>query len=246
MLMQVKQVLTPEQSRPLLTALAEGVVGAGLLPALKSYAEQYADATGLCARALYKRLEAGCDFPAALDQIQPGLPAGISAMLALGALQGRLDEVLSEILAIFNQSALNQDSAEIQLELDLMRQNLEAQPQSELICEDCFERELLIILRRVDSEQAQKVILQQEAERFLHQKYLTSRLVHMIEASHSKTYRTLQTRLAALADAGVPLVLQQKAYPLSRLGPDLYLIDLTDNYRFELEFRVWVADLTEN
>lgn len=224
--------LSPDQARPLLAALAAGVIGPGPLPALLSF--ESAGPAAQTAATLAQALSDGLDFATALERCQPALPEALSEILALGAQQGRLDEYLTDIL-----TELDSANTPVQalLRLDQLQQRLLARPDSPLICVGCLERELAKIIRRAQTEQASSVILEQEGERYFHQKYIAAKLVRISEASHSKTFHTLATEMARWAQRPDSLTLEGQAYAVSLTSPNCYVLTGPNHFSLSLEFR---------
>lgn len=230
--------LAPDSCIALLRALADGVVGIGPLKALQSFAATGAHADQRCAGAIAAQLEAGQDFAMALSLCQPQLPLAVEGILALADRQGLLDEGLSDILSCLSESSHEDESL---LRLDLLQQEWESRIDSPFICQGCLERELQKIIARARTEGAGHVILQQEGERFLHQKYLAAKLVHITEAGHAKTFRSLEEQLSAAADSGTELALAGRLNTLTRLDARAYNCAGPDGFALRLEFRPWLA-----
>ena len=184
--------LSLKQCSPLVEALKKGVEGDGILVALKDFDGSQSELVRQAAHSWYQGLKAGKSFQDSLLEMNPRFLPGVEALILMGIESSILDYVLSDIYEIQTAGSATVDPMDpIGLLVDKYQNN----PGSEMICEGCFQRELSKILQRAQLENAYEVILMQEEESFFHQKYLAVKLIHIIEASHSKTYRTILTRL---------------------------------------------------
>ena len=129
-------------------------------------------------------------------------PRNVQDLLVLGTERGVLDWILADVLKAYEAA---DDEESLARQMCQVFDQWQGRPASSIICTGCMERELDKILRRAKVEQAREVILEQEEERFFHQWYVEAKPVHVIEPSHSLTYRTILKTLSDAAEASQPL-----------------------------------------
>jgi len=173
---------------PLLAALKKGVVSEGILKAFIEFGEKDSSPISMSAKSIAMNLKDAKDFQSSIQNASPRLPSEIELLFIYGAKNSVFDYLIDEILAILNDGG---KSEEISTKLDFLIAKYEKMSNS-IICDGCFERDFAHLLARAKTEQAEEVILEQEGDNFFHQKFISSRVVHVIDPYHSlviKTYR---------------------------------------------------------
>ncbi|NQU66542.1 MAG: hypothetical protein HQ510_01235 [Candidatus Marinimicrobia bacterium] len=197
------KILSLEECEPIMEPLLKGVVSDGLLKPLHEFVQNNAGPIKSAINSLYTGLTEGKSFQDSIHGMSPKFHPSIETLLIIGIENSRLDHVLSDVDDIYknNENTLYD-------KMSLLVDKYQNNPSTKMICEGCFEREFKKILRRAKLEKAYEVILIQEDEKFFHQKYLASKLIHIIEASHSKTYVTILSKLQQS-------VIEKRALPIS-------------------------------
>jgi hypothetical protein len=175
--------------------LAAVLSEAGLTDSLGRFRREEDGAAGRFAQSLFEGLTHGESFEGAIRQARPSLPGVLQELLILGCEHGNLDYILGEIVEGWRAVSPGQDWA---ARLDELLLRWRSRTANLTICTGCLEREIGRIPQRAKVEGAREVILEQEGEAFFHQWYVAAKPVHVIEPSHSMTYRTI---LQALSDA---------------------------------------------
>jgi hypothetical protein len=185
---------------PLMRAMRRGVGDGGMLKALMAVGSRGDSPT---AQSIANHLVAGKSYRQSFQQAWPRLPQNIVWLLCRGAEESMLDVVLDQIIRILKKRSTSWKVSE---ELAALRRRLENRPATSCICDGCFEREFARLLKRVETEMAEEVILGQKGESFLRQTFISNRPVQVIEPSHSKTIRTFRDKLTSAASRNAGLM----------------------------------------
>jgi hypothetical protein len=216
----VTSPLSHNECQEFLAAYFEGIMDEGLLQPLVDFSKSNAGRAGIAALSWYDLQVAGQTPQGALPKITPLLPASIAKLVAVGFEKSVLDTVLKDILYAYRDNTSN-ESVEIAIEKLFGKYS---KVNSDVVCAECWNDELSKIIFRSRIESANRVILQQEGEDFLHQKYIGPKLVHVIEASVSAVYKTLEKTLLDHSASGQNLNIEEIAYAVEKKGPSEYLI----------------------
>lgn len=174
----------------------------GLTESLRVLAQNGTGFTRDVASSVYESLTRGMAFQEAIAEARPELPLPVRELLILGCERGALDRVLSDMLKAYQAV---EGEAEAGLRMNVVLEQWQRCPAGSQICDWCLERAIDKILRRAALEDAREVILEQEGERFFHQWYIEAKPVHVIEPSHSLTYKSILQALSDAAENHQPL-----------------------------------------
>jgi hypothetical protein len=191
----------------------------GLTEFLRVFARNGTGFAREAASSIYESLTRGKAFEEAIAEVRPALPPPVRELLILGCQRGELDRVLADMLAAYRTA---EGEAATGLRMNALLEQWRRCSAGTQICGWCLDRALDKIMRRAALEEAHEVILEQEGERFFHQWYVEAKPVHVIEPSHSMTYKTI---LHALSDAA------EKKQPLKPWG---WLVTLAATGEFDL------------
>jgi hypothetical protein len=208
-----------------LAAYFEGIMDDGLLQPLEDFSKTNTGLAGLAAQSWYDLQLAGNTPQAALSKIKPILPASVVKLVSLGFEKSVLDTVLKDILYIYR------DTTNIEL-VETAFEKLAgkyAKINTDVVCAECWNDELSKIIFRSRIESANRVVLQQEGEDFLHQKYIGPKLVHITEASVSAVFKTLERTLAEYSTSGQGLKIEDGTYSVEKRGTSEYLLKSKDD-----------------
>jgi len=153
----------------------------------------------------------------------PKLPAPVTRILTSSILNGVLDHALGDTLQELQSP---ESSEEIFKNLNALAFQYESMSNT-IICNGCFERDLKKLLARAETEEAVEVLLEQEGESFLHQRFISGKLIHIIEPSHSLFYKTFLGRLKSACKNDGDLKLSAQIFQVSSEKPSSF--DLTRN-----------------
>ena len=174
----------------------------GLTESLRLFARKHACPAAQVAQSMFAALTRGESFQQAIRGAGPSLPVRIQDLLILGYERSALDLVLADMLKVYKAADEEEGVAR---RMGRMLEQWRRRPAGSLICAGCLEREIGKILRRAELEEAAEVILEQEEERFFHQWYVAFKPVHVIEPSHSLTYKSILKALHDAVEASRPL-----------------------------------------
>ncbi|MCK5034327.1 MAG: hypothetical protein KAS73_00415 [Candidatus Sabulitectum sp.] len=176
---------------PLIEALQEGVCSTGITRALIQFGRSDSNPVNQSANSIFQWLTKGMDLQTSFQKALPKLPDPITRILTSSILNSVLDHALDDTLQELQSPG---SSEEILKNLNALAFKYESMSNT-MICNGCFERDLKKLLARAETEDATEVLLEQEGESFLHQRFISGKLIHIIEPSHSLVYKTLLERL---------------------------------------------------
>ena len=174
----------------------------------------------------------------ALAALSIRFPEVLEKLLGSASDRGLLDHVLADICSCYQQHP--DDDLALYEALSLLWSEFEVLPQGRLICLGCVLRAFQKILQRAQLEQAHQVYLSQDGDRYFHQKYVAAKLIHIQEASHAMTYRTLYDQLLHAAAGHEPWDIMdmrgiQQRYIVKALEPYHFVVHY-QNQALELIF----------
>ena len=176
---------------PLIEALNNGVSTIGIVKPMLELGNADANPVNSCAKSIYNNLSEGKDLQSSFRNAIPRLPDELIRILEGSILNSVIDYALDDIL----YTLISQEPTEnIFDSLILLAQKYESISAS-LICNGCFERAFNKLLARAQTENASEVVLEQEGESFLHQFFTSTKLIHIIEPTHSLVYKTFWEKL---------------------------------------------------
>jgi hypothetical protein len=220
-------MLSQAECRVFLKAYHDGIMAKGLLQPLAEFAKTNQSRAALTAQSWYELQLAGETPQASVFKVIPAFPAPVEQLLALGFETSSLDLAIADLLEAINKNATDlQYSALIEKyrKFDMQK-----------ICADCWHSEISKILMRAKIEGATKVVLEQEGESFLHQKYVGSKLVKISEASIPAVARTIEYTLQERAKSKSDLKLQDGKYLVNQIDSDTYML-LGAHQNLEISF----------
>ncbi len=208
---------------PLIEALQEGVYSTGITRALIQFGRSGSDPVNQSANSIFQWLAKGMDMQTSFLNASPKLPAPVTRILTSSILNDVLDHALGDTLQELQSP---ESSEEIFKNLNALAFQYESMSNT-IICNGCFERDFNKLLARAETEEATEVLLEQEGESFLHQKFISSKLIHIIEPSHSLVYKTLLERLDSACRNDGDLRLAEQVIQVSSEKP--FSFDLARN-----------------
>lgn len=208
---------------PLVAALQKGVCTVGITRALIQFGQSDSDPVNQSAESIYKCLTMGIDMQTSFQKALPKLPDPITRILTSSILNSVLDHALDDTLQELQSPG---PTEEMFRNLNSLALKYESMSNS-MICNGCFERDFNKLLARAETEEATEVLLEQEGESFLHQKFISGKLIHIIEPSHSMVYRTLLERLDSACRNDGNLRLSEQEIQVSSEKP--FSFDLARN-----------------
>lgn len=231
------RILQPKQLAEFLPFFYRGILTEGLIQPIQAFktSDRYLKK---CLDALAESLLQGATWVEALAALSIRFPEVLEKLLGSASDRGLLDHVLADICSCYQQHP--DDDLALYEALSLLWSEFEVLPQGRLICIGCALRELQKILQRAQLEQAHRVYLSQDGDRYFHQKYVAAKLVHIQEASHAMTYRTLYGQLLHAAANHEPWDIMdmrgmQQRYTVKILEPYHFLVR-HQNQALELTF----------
>lgn len=220
-------MLNQFECREFLKAFYDGIMVQGLLQPLAEIAKNNQGRAGLTAQSWYDLQLAGETPQASVFKVIPAFPSHVEQLLALGFETSSLDLVIADLLEANSRNASDSHYAS----LIEKYQKFDMQK----ICADCWDGEISKILMRAKIEGATKVVLEQEGESFLHQKYVGAKLVRVSEASISAVAKTIEYTLQERAKSKADLKLQGGSYLVNQIDSDTYML-LGSDQNLELSF----------
>ncbi|MNT50297.1 hypothetical protein D3C72_1872110 [compost metagenome] len=103
------------------------------------------------------------------------------------------------------------------------------------ICADCWQDEISKIIKRAQVEGAIKVVVEQEGESFLHQRFVGPKLVKVTEASISAVIKTIEYTLQERAKSKINLELESGSYLVNQTDSETYML-LGAHQNLEISF----------
>jgi hypothetical protein len=214
--------LSFEECIPLIQALRSGVMTTGLQQSLEAFGEADSQQENLCARSISRNFIRGNDFQTSFRNANPKLPYPLTEIIIAGYLRSVLDHTLEDISTTLVDSQIHSSAGE---RLVTLVEKYNQYPTS-LICNVCFERDFRKLLVRAETEGAFEVMLEQEGESFLHQKFSSSKLIHVIEPSHSLVYKTLLQKLESACQSDGRLNTEYESYQIKKSNLASYSISI--------------------
>ena len=197
----------------------QGILSEGIISPLQTFSTKNSSLkSATCS--WKKSVLDGLAFRESLEAMSPRFPACVEELLAVSAEKSVLDKAVTELIALYSES-----NSELTLLESVTRliNNYEVYNTGGIICEGCLERDLIKILGRALLEQAYEVILEQDGESYFHQKYLGTKLIHVVESSHSMVLRSIQKKLNYAVSNGILYFAEaDKSYSIVRLGDNRY------------------------
>ncbi len=175
-----------------------GILKSGLLDAMAGF-QTDSPSMAVAIHSWHHAFSHGKSFPDALRAMSGRFPRCVEELLILAAERSVLDAAVSDILRLYPSTQSEREMIEsVARLLDRYRSS----SPSGIICDGCFERDFLKILRRAEVEEANEVILAQEGELFFHQIYLGVKPVHITEPCHSMVFTTVKGKLRSACENG--------------------------------------------
>lgn len=209
-------MLSQFECREFLKAFYDGIMVQGLLQPLAEIAKNNPGRAGLAAQSWYDLQLAGETPQASVFKVIPAFPSHVEQLLALGFETSSLDLVIADLLDANSRNASDTHYSS----LIEKYQKFDMQK----ICADCWHNEISKILMRAKIEGATKVVLEQEGESFLHQKFVGPKLVKITEASISAVIKTIEYTLQERATTKVNLKLQDGVYLVNQINSETYML----------------------
>lgn len=217
--------LSIKECKPFFEHFLPKMLNVGLMEPLREFADKNNNLLGNAVRSLYEKFRSGKSFQDSICEMTPKFPRCIEELIKLSFKQSNLDSIISEMLIVYEK---NDSEEDLLKKMSLLVDKYQNNPDSKFICQNCFERELDKVIKRATIERANEVIFEQEEEFFLHQKYVSVKLVHIIEPSHSKTYRTLQKKLRQSVKDNSPLVISNSKFFVNEIGKNKFQLTGSD------------------
>lgn len=197
---------------PLIAALQKGVCTVGITRALIQFGQSDSDPVNQCANSIFECVKKGIDLQTSFQKALPKLPDHITRILTSSILNSVLDHALDDTLQELQSPEPNEEMFRNLNSLALKYESMS----NSMICNGCFERDFRKLLARAETEEAVEVLLEQEGDSFLHQKFISSKLIHIIEPSHSLVYKALLERLDSACRNGGDLRLSEQVLQVTR------------------------------
>lgn len=204
--------LSHQDCVPLIEALQRGVRTTGILKAITEFGEADSNPVNLSARSIRESMVNGKDLQTSFRDAVPRLPDTVIRILAGGVLNSVLDYALDDILFKLKDQRSNEDVVK---GLASLARKYESVSNSQ-ICTGCFERDFNKLLARAGTENAFEVILEQDGESFLHQKFISNKLIHIIEPTHSMVYKAFWNRLNSACRNGCQLEISNQVFQVTQ------------------------------
>ena len=217
---------------PLIEALQNGVRTIGILKAVKEFGDLDSNPVNLCAKSISENMLDGKDIQRSIRDAIPRLPNILIRILESSVLNSVIDYALDEALLVLRDLRPTQTESE---NLVLLAQKYESMSASQ-ICTGCFERDFNKLLARAKTENASEVLLEQDAESFLHQKFLSAKLIHIIEPTHSLVYKTFWERLHSACNNGGKLEISNRAFKVTQESLTSFLLTANDEDVLKIVF----------
>jgi len=208
---------------PLIEVLQKGVSTIGPTRALIQFSKSASNPVNQSAESIVKCITNGMDLQTAFQSAFPQLPSPITRILKSSILNSVFDYALDDTLQELQSSKPTEEIFKGLISLALKYENQSIS----IICNGCFERDFRKLLARAETEDAVEVLLEQEGESFLHQKFLSTKLIHVIEPSHSLVYETFLRKLNSACEDGGNLKISEQVFQVSR--ENSYSFQLTVN-----------------
>ncbi|MCD4706426.1 MAG: hypothetical protein K8S62_01660 [Candidatus Sabulitectum sp.] len=217
----------------LIEALQRGVRTIGILKAVNEFGEADSNPVNLSARSIGENMADGKDLQTSFQDAAPRLPDMIVRILENGVLNSVLDYALDDILIALEEQRSAEDISE---NLALLARKYESMSNSQ-ICTGCFERDFNKLLARARTENAFEVILEQDGESFLHQKFISNKLIHIIEPTHSMVYKTFRNRLDSACRNGCQLEISNQVFQVTQENQFSYLLTSNGEDVLKVKFK---------
>ena len=226
---------------PLIKALQEGVRTTGILKAINEFGVSDSNPVNLSARSIGESMVNGKDLQASFRDSFPRFPDIIIRILISSALNGVLDYALDDALLVLKDQRPIQDVFE---NLHLLAQKYESVSNTQ-ICDECFERSFGKLLARAATENAYEVILEQDGESFFHQKFLSTKLIHMIEPTHSLVYRTFLEKLNSACENGGHFETSNQIFKVTQENPSSFSLTANSEDVLKIVFKTVISNRIE-
>ncbi len=227
------ETLSFEESIPLISALYDGVMTAGIQESLDVFGEAGSRPENRCAGSIAQNLLAGNDFQTSFLNADPLLPDPLNGIIISGYLNSVLDHALEDIsdaLAAPKQDAVINDRL-------LSLADKYNQCSTSEICQGCFERELRGLLSQARALSARIVELEQNGESFLNQYFIAAEMAEFVRPSHSLVYRTFQSKFEAACEGDGILRAEHQAYHVTKTDLASYSIWLDNEEVLQVVFK---------
>jgi len=218
---------------PLIEELQKGVSTIGITRALIQFGKSDSNRVNQSAESIVKCLTEGMDLQTSFQSAFPRLPGPITRILKSSILNSVFDYALDDTLQELQSS---RSTEEIFNNLSSLALKYEKQSTA-MICNGCFERDFRKLLARAETEDAVEVLLEQEGESFLHQKFLSAKLIHVIEPSHSLVYSTFLRKLDSACEDGGELKLSEQVFQIRRENPSSFQLALNGKDILKIVFK---------
>jgi hypothetical protein len=227
------EALSFEESIPLISALYDGVMTAGIQESLDVFGEAGSRPENRCAGSIAQNLLAGNDFQTSFLHADPLLPDPLSGIIIAGYLNSVLDHALEDIS---DALASPEHHACIYERLLSLEEKYNRCSASE-ICQVCFERELRDLLSQARALSARIAQLEQIGESFLNQYFIATELAKFVRPSHSLVYRTFQSKFEAVCEGDGILRVEHQAYHVEKTDLATYSIWLDNEEVLQVVFK---------
>lgn len=218
---------------PMIEALHKGVSTIGIIRALVQFGRSDSNPANQSAVSIVKCITEGMDLQTAFQSAFPQLPSPISRILKSSILNSVFDYALDDTLQELQSSKPTMDIFERLSSLALKYENKSIS----IICNGCFERDFRRLLARAETEDATEVLLEQEGESFLHQKFLSTKLIHVIEPSNSLVYKTFLRKLNSACEDGGDLKISEQEFQISRKNPSSFQLTVNGKAILKIVFK---------
>lgn len=218
---------------PLIEALQKGVCTIGITRALIQFGKSDSNPVNQSAESIVKCLTEGMDLQTSFQSAFPKLPSLITRILKSSILNSVFDYALDDTLQELQSS---QPTEEIFNSLSSLALKYESQSNS-IICNGCFERDFRKLVARAETEDAVEVLLEQEGESFLHQKFISTKLIHVIEPSNSLVYKTFLQKLNSACEDDGDLMISEQVFQVSRENPSSFQLTVNGEDILKIVFK---------
>lgn len=218
---------------PLIEALQGGVRTIGILKAVNEFGEADSNPVNLSARSVGENMADGKDLQTSFQDASPRLPDMIVRIFGNGVLNSVLDYALEDVLVVLEEQQSDEGISENLTSLARKYESI-SNPQ---ICTGCFERDFNKLLARARTENAFEVILEQDGESFLHQKFISSKLIHIIEPTHSMVYKTFWNRLNSACRNDCQLEISNQVFQVTQENQFSYLLTANGEDVLKIKFK---------
>ncbi len=213
--------LSVKECRGFLEFFRPKILKEGFMRPLMEFSGKGRSKICLAVKSLSRGLLGGNSFQHSIRNMLPGFPLPVEELMVIAFEKSVIDLVLSDMIEIY-KLMITED--ELLDEMSLLVDKYSRHSAGGELTESCIERELLKIWKRAELEDAYDVFLEQEGERFFHQKYIGVKMIHVIEPCHSMVYNSLLDYIRKVLKGDALIVLGEDRFFLTRNGRKKYVI----------------------